>query len=349
MPTIPERSHDDFGYNQFSLHLSMLSDYTRNRKYAKAIKYADLRNKRVLDIGSGTGFLSILAAKAGAKRVYSCEITNIINESQPMIQDSLTEEEYDKITVINKNINDCTLDDLDGKKVDVIISEWMGTLLLHERFLEVIIASRDRFLKSDGLMIPSDGAIEFCLASSTTTYDDLCDDLSFWEEGGDEEQDFEELYGIQLEKMYDNAKYNLFRHSIIENIDKEDCVLSDTISIPIDFKTVSIQDIVNIHSSDKSFRIKYNDNAYAICGFFTVNFHDMSGEFICRLQTGPGHDTHWNQSLLYLNEPVSVNRKQRIPFKLTMDVFDRTSYNVKTTLIIDGENINHSHITHFVE
>mmetsp|Transcript_10449 Transcript_10449/g.17187 ORF Transcript_10449/g.17187 Transcript_10449/m.17187 type:complete len:126 (+) Transcript_10449:954-1331(+) len=45
-------------------------------------------------------------------------------------------------------------------KVDVIISEPIGFLLVHERMLESYIVARERFLKpSGGLMMPTTGSI----------------------------------------------------------------------------------------------------------------------------------------------------------------------------------------------
>ena len=44
-------------------------------------------------------------------------------------------------------------------KVDVIVSEPIGFLLVHERMLESYIVARDRFLKPKGLMLPTTGSI----------------------------------------------------------------------------------------------------------------------------------------------------------------------------------------------
>lgn len=55
----------------FGFDLLMINDQARNRFYERALKQA--AGKVVLDIGAGTGLLSIMAAQAGAKRVYSFE------------------------------------------------------------------------------------------------------------------------------------------------------------------------------------------------------------------------------------------------------------------------------------
>lgn len=40
-------------------------------------------------------------------------------------------------------------------QVDIIISEWMGYLLLRESMLDSVLVARDKFLKPGGAMYPS--------------------------------------------------------------------------------------------------------------------------------------------------------------------------------------------------
>lgn len=41
------------------------------------------------------------------------------------------------------------------EKVDVIVSEWMGYALLYESMLDSVLRARDRFLRPEGIMAPS--------------------------------------------------------------------------------------------------------------------------------------------------------------------------------------------------
>jgi histone-arginine methyltransferase CARM1 len=43
--------------------------------------------------------------------------------------------------------------------VDIIISEPIGVLLVHERMLESFLIARDRYLKPDGAVFPNSGTI----------------------------------------------------------------------------------------------------------------------------------------------------------------------------------------------
>ena len=56
-------------------HFSMLNDKKRNQKFEDAIKNIVTSKDIVLDIGSGTGILSMIAVKNGAKKVLACEMS----------------------------------------------------------------------------------------------------------------------------------------------------------------------------------------------------------------------------------------------------------------------------------
>ncbi|CAH7298827.1 Prmt9 [Phodopus roborovskii] len=62
-------------------HFIMLNDTKRNRIYNAAIQKAVCSgSKSVLDIGTGTGILSMFAKKAGAHSVYACELSKTMYE-----------------------------------------------------------------------------------------------------------------------------------------------------------------------------------------------------------------------------------------------------------------------------
>jgi protein arginine N-methyltransferase 1 len=131
----------------------MLLDKVRCESYKNAIE-AIVKGKTVLDVGAGTGFLSVIAAKAGASHVYAVEYSEMAEYAKQFIDDN---ECTDNITLIKKRMEDVNI--LDIPKVDVIISEWMGYFLLFENMLPSVLDARRRFLKEDGLMLPCEGRI----------------------------------------------------------------------------------------------------------------------------------------------------------------------------------------------
>ncbi len=83
-----------------------------------------------MDVGSGTGLLSLFSAQAGAKHVYAVEASPGIYElSKAIIQANKLE---NKVTVINGEIEKI---ELPVEHVDIIVSEWMGFYLVHESML----------------------------------------------------------------------------------------------------------------------------------------------------------------------------------------------------------------------
>ena len=135
------------------MHEEMLNDKVRCEKYKKAIE-ASVKGKIVLDVGAGTGYLSVIAAKAGATHVYAVEYSEMAEYAKQFINDNGC---TDNITLIKKRMEDVNI--LDILKVDVVISEWMGYFLLFENMLPSVIDARKRFLKEDGLMLPCEGKI----------------------------------------------------------------------------------------------------------------------------------------------------------------------------------------------
>ena len=82
--------HDYYfgSYSNYYIHEEMLKDTVRTRAYQRAIMEnpSVFKDKIVMDIGSGTGILSIFAAKGGAKHVYAIENAEIALFSRKIIE-----------------------------------------------------------------------------------------------------------------------------------------------------------------------------------------------------------------------------------------------------------------------
>src|SRR5207237_7604104 len=65
------------GFAALNVHLRMLRDVYRVLAYKMAIN-RHVQGKSVLEIGCGTGVLSLLAAKAGARSVVGIDATSVV-------------------------------------------------------------------------------------------------------------------------------------------------------------------------------------------------------------------------------------------------------------------------------
>ena len=175
-----DRGNGTAGYNLSCLlnkevpqwHVGMLKDLVRNNAYNKALNSVVKKGDLVLEIGTGTGLLSMMASESGARHVYSCEQSNIIAKSAEKIIKKNGFE--DKITIINKNSKDLLIgEDLPGK-ADVIVSEILSSEFCGEGVFNAINDASSRLLKSNGRMIPESGELMICLFEKTG---DLIDEL----------------------------------------------------------------------------------------------------------------------------------------------------------------------------
>jgi type I protein arginine methyltransferase len=86
----------------------MLKDSVRTRAYQRAIENnpSDFEDKIVLDIGCGTGILSIFAARAGAKHVYAVENAEIALFAKEIVKKNGLEH---KITILKGKMEEVEL------------------------------------------------------------------------------------------------------------------------------------------------------------------------------------------------------------------------------------------------
>lgn len=72
----------------------MLDDHPRTDAYRKAIleNKSYFKDKIVMDVGCGTGILSIFCAQAGAKKVYAVEASKLANLAKEVIKENKFEE-----------------------------------------------------------------------------------------------------------------------------------------------------------------------------------------------------------------------------------------------------------------
>ncbi|KAI9746160.1 MAG: hypothetical protein M1818_000841 [Claussenomyces sp. TS43310] len=166
------------------IHEVMLKDTIRTDAYRDFIyghKHL-FAGKIILDVGCGTGILSMFCAKAGAAKVIAVDNSAIIEKARENIfLNGLSS----TVICLRGKIEEITLP---VEKVDVIVSEWMGYCLLYEAMLDSVIWARDRYLTADGLMVPSH--VNLWMAPIADP-EYISDHVSFWRD----------VYGFDMKPM----------------------------------------------------------------------------------------------------------------------------------------------------
>ena len=128
-------------------HARMLHDERRTSDYVAAIRAAVRPDDVVLDIGTGSGVLAVAAAKAGAKRVYAVEASDIADVAERVFA---VNDVRSRVTVLPGWSREMDL----PEPADLLVAEVIGNEPLEEEILETTLDARRRLLKPGARMIP---------------------------------------------------------------------------------------------------------------------------------------------------------------------------------------------------
>ncbi|KAI1084362.1 S-adenosyl-L-methionine-dependent methyltransferase [Whalleya microplaca] len=331
-------------YAGTEIHETMLKDTVRTDAYRDFIynnKHL-FAGKTVLDIGCGTGILSMFCARAGASRVLAVDASAIITKAQENIfHNGLSS----TITCISGRIEEVALP---VDQVDIIVSEWMGYCLLFEAMLPSILWARDRYLKPDtGLLVPSHASLWLAPVADPQY---VADNVAFWRD----------VYGFDMRAMqagiYDEARVLQWAATNTTTIAKSkngtntnttttaaatdhEPEIEGVVGTPCGFKLL---DLYTVSTADLSFTTPYATTSTTeidvLDGFLiwfdtffspspsrsasqhAVTPSSRAAEWAAQaadrvaFTTGPwGRDTHWKQGLLLCKPPRESGAKDAPP------------------------------------
>jgi SAM-dependent methyltransferase len=148
-----------FGFSDPGEHAFMLLDEVRTAAFARAIAAVVRPDDVVLDIGTGTGLLALLAARAGARRVYAIERTGMVELAREHVRDNGVES---IVQVIRCDLEQLAQDGL-PEPPTVLISEVLGHFAPAEGQHHLFRIAR-RLATPDARLIPSSYRIVFAAA-----------------------------------------------------------------------------------------------------------------------------------------------------------------------------------------
>lgn len=173
-------------------HARMLHDDRRTGDYLAALALAVRPGDVVLDIGTGTGVLAVGAVRAGARRVYAVEATDIAGVAERVFEANGV---GDRVTLIPGWSRHIEL----PEKVDLLVAEVIGNEPFEEEILETTLDARRRFLRPGARLVPHALTLQ---ARPVRLPDGELRQRAF---GRDAVVRWRELYGIDFQPLLDAA------------------------------------------------------------------------------------------------------------------------------------------------
>jgi protein arginine N-methyltransferase 1 len=275
-------------YAHFGIHEEMLKDEVRTKSYRNAIMNNKhlFKGKVVLDVGCGTGILSLFAAKAGASKVIGIDYSDIIVQAKQIVKINNMD---DVVTLIQGKVEEVQLP---VDKVDIIISEWMGYCLLYESMLQTVLFARDKWLKPDGILMPDKSSI-YITAIEDAEYKE--DKINFWDN----------VYGFNMSCI----KRIALQEPLVDVVEANQVMSSAHKLLTLDLSTIKNEDL--------SFKVPFkliaarDDFCHAFVVYFDIEFSKCLKKIY--FSTGPhAQYTHWKQTVFYLEDVLSMKKGEEI-------------------------------------
>jgi protein arginine N-methyltransferase 3 len=298
-------------YAHYSIHLDMLSDKVRTESYRDALlnNSSSISGQRVLDIGCGTGILSMFAAKAGASAVVGVDCSDIIYQAMDIIQENGLS---DQIKLVKGRLEETKLP---YDSFQFIVSEWMGYFLLFEGMLDSVLEARDKYLAPGGTMVPNRTTISLVGVEDEKRYGEL---LDFWDD----------VYGYKMKCM----RAPILAEANVEVVPSSSVISDPALVLDLDLNTCTVEDTQ--FNTPFTLNITRDCNLTAIVGYFDTYFNLSSPVMF---STGPqATPTHWRQTVFYLPAKLAVKAGQQLACNILCKRMKSDSRALKVALTVEG-------------
>ncbi|KZC14264.1 Putative protein arginine N-methyltransferase 10 [Dufourea novaeangliae] len=169
--------------NAFSMavdrwHFPMLNDKQRNSAFESVIqKKISQGYDTILDIGTGTGLLSLYAHDAGAEKVYACEYSvAMIKIAQKVFESNNAK----NIILLPKFSTDLAIPADITERVKLIVTETFDAGLFGEHVIPSLLSAHTNILHKDGIVIPMSATLyvaavqcEYIRNKSSVVFDEV--------------------------------------------------------------------------------------------------------------------------------------------------------------------------------
>jgi len=289
----------------------MLTDQHRMQSYHRSIlKNRHLfEGKTVVDVGAGSGILSVWSAQAGANKVWAVEFTDMAKHAVQLVR---TNGVASTVTVVKGAVEELALP---PKSVDVMISEWMGYFLLRESMLDSLIRARDRLLKPGGVMMPSSATMYWapidCEEERSAKDQELQETIQEWDSFTEEtSRDFGvDFSGLTAAYKREQDDYFSLSSQWCELSGEQ--VLAEPVAVKhLELHSCTVAEALGVDETPFTFAFEQPARISAFAGWFDAAFggsaeNPASHKVLLSTHPSVGY-THWGQQVFYLQAPLDV-------------------------------------------
>jgi tetratricopeptide (TPR) repeat protein/precorrin-6B methylase 2 len=272
-------------------HITMMNDQQRNKAYYDAIKLAVSPGDTVLEIGTGSGLLSMMAAASGASHIITCEQSKSIAEVSKKI---IAANGFDSvITVLNKKSTDLIVDEDIPEKSDIVISEILSSEFVGEGVQATILDANNRLIKKNGRMLPESGDIRIALLGESV---EVCNSVS-----------------ASTASRFDISQFNLITGQKFHlNLREQPNFLSEP---KIAFE-INLSELKSIKTREKTieFEVTKSGRCLGIIQWLGLQIFEE-----IKYENKPGETiSHWSTPLYCFEKPTDLKVGEKIQVKATL-------------------------------
>lgn len=268
-------------------HLPMINDVERNEAYDAALKRAVTPGSLVLEIGTGSGIVAMMAARAGAKRVVTCEVNPILAR---VARETVAHNGYgDRVSVVPKLSTQLSVGaggDL-PEKADVFVSELINIGMLAPRMLSVLQHARTHLVKPGGAIIPR----------ASTVYAMLV-----------ETPELARINPVKTIDGFDMSTFDVFRSPGYQQID-----LGADAHTPLSAGFTALEfDFTRNMPEEGEREITVEITAEGTCHGVAFWFDLFMDEEVVYRSESRARTNHWKQAMTFLEPPIQVRPGDRL-------------------------------------
>ncbi|HVJ40713.1 MAG TPA: tetratricopeptide repeat protein [Dongiaceae bacterium] len=273
-------------------HIPMINDAERNEAYDAALRRAVKPGSIVLEIGTGSGIVAMMAARAGAGQVVTCEVLPALAEAA---RETIAQNGYaERITVIGKKSTQLELGKDLSEKADVFVSELVNIGMLAPNMLQILAHARRNLVKPEAAIIPAAARVYAALLE--------CPLLAAINPVG-------EIAG------FDMRNFDKFRSPAYAQID----LAADPhrlLSAPFDVLDFDFRvDMPTAGSLQLAIRVTQDGLVHGVAFWFDLFLDDA----VTYRSSSPARSNHWKQAAEFFPTPIAVQTGDEIYLEVGYD------------------------------